>query len=66
MNNISFNDREIDIALRLISSYRKNVFIEEPTNANPAATTDAYLKRIERKLSRALEHPHTDFVEGEK
>lgn len=59
--NVIFNDEEIQLVQHLISSYRDAYCIPD-TEHHEEGTIYAYLKRLERKMKRALEDSRTEFV----
>jgi len=61
-NNISLNDAELNVALNLIKTFNKNSLVHDEINTKPSETTSAYLKRLERKFNKALEHKDTVFI----
>ena len=60
MNNIKLNDEEITFLVGLIDAYREAYCI--PDEKHGPNTISANLKRMERKLAKALEAPETEFV----
>jgi len=60
MNNIKLNDEEIEFLMGLIHAYREAYCI--PDVRHEPDTIYAHLKRMERKLAKALEASETEFV----
>lgn len=61
-NNISLNDKELNVALNLIETFKKNSLIYDEINVKQSETTMAYIKRLERKFNKALDDKNTVFV----
>jgi hypothetical protein len=58
--NVTLNNDEIEFIQHLIKSYRDAYGI--PDAPHEPNTIYAYLKRMERKMAKAAEHPDTEFV----
>lgn len=57
--NIALTDEDIDLMHNLIRAYRSAYAFKE---IDGIGTTHGALKRLERKLEKALDHPDTEFV----
>lgn len=62
--NVIFNDEEIELVQYLIKSYRHayNITEDERYIVHEKNSVHAHLKRLERKMKRALEDSRTEFV----
>ena len=59
--NVTFNSDEIEFVQVLIRAYRDAYGI--PDVPHEPNTIYAHLKRMERKMAKAAEHPDTEFVQ---
>lgn len=57
--NVTLNDEEIALVSDLIRAYRSAYIYDDSNGPN---TTHAQLKRLERKMDKAFEHPQTEFL----
>lgn len=65
--NVTFNDEEIELVQYLIKSYRHAYNVTEDWAferyiVHEKNSVYAHLKRLERKMKRALEDSRTEFV----
>lgn len=62
--NITFNDVEIEMVINLIKTFRDDYgYTDDDRYIDGPDTIPAHLKRLERKMNRALEHVTTEFVQ---